>query len=399
MGLWKVKAGCDFSRIRTVAHYKTAKQIPTWMQAQLDSGTLSGSEPVYSVTPGETIHNLICASCHGEKANSTGRHASVLSEITGGRATVTNLRDGLMNLANRQRVFGSAPTDHSSTSEDWAARYFNWMALGGTKQNIPRSILAMVANSTVVGKSRPLDTPPTDANMLSSARNRCASILPLTQQYLDSSSGNSEFQLLTRDMHGRYSFEAGMFESAGTKYTSLIYSNGDAALWERVCSVDNPTPIRAITVLVSTRTKVSLNTLLDLYPPELYPPNTPVVNHLGQVVTSSSSGGIQAENYFPWCIRAPTDSAKEAVDTWVAKNAADDGTRLPYCPELDRNGNPYIGKSYTANDPHLSGEDLQRWTLRGAANAGLVTYTYLSQLASEDIVPTPTYDQCENISN
>jgi len=400
MGVWKAKAGCNFTRTRTVAQYQAAQRAPTWMQAGLDSGSLTGSEPVYSVTPGEMIHNLVCANCHGERGDSSGRHATVLSEMTGGRATVTDLRNGMMKYENSQRVFASAPGDFSTSTEDWAARYFNWMALGGTKQAIPRSILAMVATVPVLGQPRPADTPPLDANMLSSARNRCASLIPVTLTYHESGGGTPIIKLQSRDKHGRYSFEGGALErSGGLPNTTLIYANGDASLWARVCAVDNPPLVKAFTFNTAI-TELEFNAVSDLYPPELFPANRSMVNHLGKVV-SSGAGGVPSDNYFPWCVRVPANDAdKVKADAWLASHAADDGTLLPYCPEQDDFGKPYIGRKsvLVSNDAHLSRDAMLRWTMRGASNAGLLTYVYLGQLARDEVDPTPPYDQCEKIS-
>jgi mono/diheme cytochrome c family protein len=401
MGLWKAKAGCNFSRVSTVAQYQAAKQVPTWMQSALDSKTLTGAEPVYAVPPGEMIHNLICSNCHGEQGDSSGRHATVLSEMTGGRATVTDLRNGMLNNDNLQRIFSAGPNDHSTSAEDWAARYFNWMALGGTNQNIPRSILAMVASTAVIGQVRPLDTPPVDANMLSSARNRCATLVPMKLEYLDSSQSMNQFSLMSRDQYGRYSFEGGMFEKANAvPQTSLVYGNGDAALWVRVCSIDNLPPVRAFS-LVPGKEEPVFNIVSDLYPPESYPATAGVVNHLGQVVKAKDSGGIPSDNYFPWCIRMPAnDSELQQADDWITQHTSNDGTKLPYCPELDNYQKPYIGRRSLGivNDAHLNRDAVLLWTMRGAVNAGMLTYAYLRQLSNEDIVPTPTYDHCERIS-
>ena len=38
-------------------------------------------------------------------------------------------------------------------------------------------------------------------------------------------------------------------------------------------------------------------------------------------------------------------------------------------------------------------DDVERWTVRGAINAGLAVFLYLQQLEGHD--PQPTYDSCE----
>jgi hypothetical protein len=272
------------------------------------------------------------------------------------------------------------------------------MALGGTKQTIPGSLLALVANTEVLGSKRPLAAPPNDANMLSTAQDLCGSVLPVTQQFLDGPSA-SDFTVRSQDASGLFSFEGGMFETLGrVRQTSLVYDNGDALLWEQVCSIENPTPVRAFRAMVvdhKTVQNLVLSGVTDFYAPEKYGAN-PVANHRGQVI----SEGIAPDNYFPWCIRQPdNDQDKAAIDDWIGNHLAN-AKALPYCPATDKDGNQYVSRASggITGDAHLDREQLVRWTVRGAVNAGLVTYVYLNQLASGDLAPTPAYDHCEELS-
>ena len=401
MGLWKADSKCDFASQRTVSSYPdTSKKYPAaWMQSQVDSKQLTGSEPVYSLLPGEAIHDMICANCHGVKADSSGRQALILNEMTGGRANVTDLRNGLFNPQYRQAVFSSAPLDNASV-DDWAARYFTWMALGGTKQTIPGSILAIVASTRVIGAPRPRAQAPLDANMLSSAADLCSNILPMPTGFT---------QLFIRSGKNPFNFEAGMLEPdtpSRAPQTTLIYSNGDAMLWGKVCSVDNPPPVRALSpVSINAWAQdvpmLSFRTAYDFYDSSVYPSDRPVVDQRGNVVK-----GITSDNYFAWCIRPPVDpddpnnandSNLVAAKQWIKNNPAPDGNLLPFCPYKDSKGAQYITAS-GQGDPNLSVDKLNQWIVRGAVNAGLMVYLYLDQLTNGDIAPTPAYDQCSQLS-
>lgn len=405
IGLWKVKSSCNFTGVGKVADYKTTTSGGTqyaaaWMQKL--ASQIKDSDPVYELTPGEAVHDMICSSCHGVKADSTGRQATILSEMTGGNANVTNLRDGIMQQSNRNSVFSSAPLT-SITIDDWAARYFAWMALGGTKQTIPASILAIVANTSLAGTARPIVSVPTDANMLSSAYRLCSNLLPANIDPKDSNSYgivNNMTVFVVRSAANEFSFEGGMFEYDGTSknpQTSLIYGNGDVLLWERVCSADNPPPIRALSV--TNYSPITLAVKGEyLYPPDLYPPDHQLVDHRGNVVT-----GVTDTNYFPWCLAKPEDASSiAAVDAWRAQNLATDGQQIPYCPATDKNGNPYIpatdagGNPISASAAALNYDAVNRWVDRGAINAGLMVFAYLDLLA-RGANPTPAYDQCESL--
>ncbi len=412
LGLWKFDSTCDFSSVRTVSSYASTsngsnKYPAAWMQSQVNSKQLSGSEPVYSLMPGEAIHDMICSNCHGTRGDSSGRQALILNEMTGGHANVTDLRDGIFNPNNRQAVFSSAPLG-SATIDDWAARYFSWMALGGTKQTIPASILAIVASTRFIGAPRPLASAPVDANMLSNAEDLCSSILPMSKT-------TGDMQSQVRSLINRFNFESGMFESdtpgVGAPQTTLIYSNGDAMLWGEVCSVDNPAPVRALSTSPLSWTAsgpvFAVRASNDFYDSSVFPQNKgyKVVDQRGNVV-DVGVGGIKPDNYFAWCIRPPVDpdlpsNANDpnliAAKAWIAANLAPDGNQLPFCPSKDNNGAQYITSS-GQGDPSLSVDQLNQWTVHGAVNAGLMVFLYLDQLTNGDIAPTPAFDQCSQLS-
>ncbi len=139
-GIWQPKPACKFDakncskgfcgKLGDFDGKDTDHTRSRWMD--LVKNTTADS-PVYSAIPGSLVFNMICVNCHGPDADSGGRQAQTLAEMTGGTARVANFRDGLFgpfgkNGENRKRVF---------PSEDVAARYLPWMALGGTKVTIP----------------------------------------------------------------------------------------------------------------------------------------------------------------------------------------------------------------------------------------------------------------------
>ena len=154
-GLWMPKSNCDLSAFPTVAQLPSDNR-PKWV-AQV-SPPPSPDNPVYAELPGAAVFNMICTNCHGPKADSQGRLASTLLNVTGGSVRVADLRDGLFGPvgsgSNRASVFGNDANNLGITSDDMAARYLAWMALGGTNAQIPAAILNIVGYTQVLGASR-----------------------------------------------------------------------------------------------------------------------------------------------------------------------------------------------------------------------------------------------------
>ncbi len=233
-GLWQTQSGCDFSTVPTAASL-TGAQRPHW----LDVASPPAQAPVYSETPGAAIFKMICINCHGPNADSNGRLAQNLATMTGGLAEVADFRDGLFGpvgaaetSSNRHAVFGSLPASAAWTSvtdDDRAARYMAWMALGGTPVQIPIQILEIVAVTHVLDQQRVLQASSLSANMLSQAKALCLSLLgPGYRDSLYSPSFDP------RAGHG--------YLDAPTSHLNdtLIFENGDAELWLRLCSLANP---------------------------------------------------------------------------------------------------------------------------------------------------------------
>jgi len=366
MGLWQQKAGCNFNSppTDTMSSDKfKGDSRPVWFD-QIQPP--QPAAPVYSALPGQLLFDMICINCHGPNADSLGRQADTLQNLTGGTARVANFRFGLFNSSliddpydkpdlgpqlNRQRVFGSV-AEGATTVDDWGARYLAWMALGGTGVEIPQIILQQVARTSVLGETRKKVLEPQDgvsANMLQVAQVACSKVfgwgLPFA---LDGS------RHLDRTA------------------SELITSNGDAELWTTLCNLNNTPPVAVLNFGGASHPDLyHARVTPAFYPISNYPADAPVGDQRGQVVA-----GIKSDNTFPWCIdRAqPAINASELEAFALANN-------VPLCPT----------SWIKAEDE----EARQRWIDRGAINAGLSVFVYLDKFIKGEISHV-TYDQCES---
>jgi len=297
--------------------------------------------------------------------------------MTGGQTRVANLRDGIFGPvddpgSNRQRIFG-IETGTDLTPDDWAARYMLWMGLGGTQRVIPPAALAVVGSTFVVGEKRQGNLgglTAISANMLTVARFLCSEVLPLDTKAFDVTRGVID--------HG----------STSTR-SSLITKNGDAEMWQRLCTFDNPPPVRMVTLKIDA----AMGTVSDpriyfvdipevgrqypLFVPASYPNDQLVGDQLGEVTT-----GIQPGNSAPWCIERPDDGAAVMIVEQYWADTLGHATAVPFCPE--------------AQMQRYSEDDVTRWSIRGAMNAGLSVFLYLDALAQGKKERVVAYDRCED---
>jgi mono/diheme cytochrome c family protein len=373
-GVWLAKDDCDFSSIPKLSELATQ---PDWVLA-LDAANRPPPESrVYSISPGAQVFTAICANCHGPLADSSGRLAATIADMTGGETRVANLRDGIFGPidapgSNRAGIFEVAGSDISS--DDWAARYLLWMGLGGTQRTIPPAALSVVASTTIMGKRRTGVTSfsTQTANMLTVAAFLCGEVL---------GKGNKAFDVV----HGQLDHNV-----IGGLRSALIASTGDAEMWRRLCTFENPVPVRVVIADVGAGiVSFQLRTVANVDPSigedypifdrASYPADSLVGDQLGRVTT-----GIQPDNTDPWCVTLPlkpTDIA-ELERLWVESLHKE--LPVPYCP-LDK-----LRRS--------SVSEVNRWTTRGAMNAGLSVFMYLDALArGEKRRPIP-YDHCEDLA-
>ncbi len=339
-GLWQVKAGCDFSKVRTADSYKGAER-PLWMDI-----VGATNEPVYSQTPGEAVFKMVCINCHGAKADSNGRLAQNLATMTGGLAQVADFRDGLFGPVGTSdgdinRVFGAAGlpagtwTAPAITNDDRAARYMAWMALGGTKVRIPDGILAIVSLTQVLDQHREASAAGQhiSANMLSTVKGLCTSLLGCSYP---------------REVCSPFN------QDNPTSYSaSLIHKNGDAELWLKLCSLNNPPPIHVI----------------DHGTPGVDAPFNP------------SSGAFV---FTPDTLYEPAS---------YMGPIGGDRTTWPWCEYISNS--PVAGTPYCKGGTDFTADDAEKWAVRGAINAGLAVFLYVQSL--EKMNPPPDYNQCEQL--
>ena len=124
----------------------------------------------------------------------------------------------------------------------------------------------------------------------------------------------------------------------------------------------------------------------SVYKPRLaatYPADALVGNDQGEVEM-----GIAPGNSAPWCVRRPAVPENVAFfeEYWTEHVGATQP--IPYCPQtfLDSTTNLFTD------------EDAERWSVRGAVNAGLVVFLYLDALAKGEVQRLIPYDRCEDLA-
>lgn len=359
-GLWKEKSECNFDGVPKAGEY-AGDARPEWM------AKAAAEAPVYTTLPGAAVYGMICINCHGTKADSRGRQADLVAQLTGGDARVANFVRGLFGPpddpgANMERVYGEGPAEGGGF-EDWASRYLAWMALGGTERRIPKEVLDQVARTKVLGEQRTAFAPSISANMLTVAEALCARV---------AAKGNT---LKIVPQTGRVKWSDG---------TPLIVKNGDADLWVELCARDN-IAVRVVGVPKDATGVPAVNGSV-MYAPQAYPASAPVVDHRGRVVA-----GVHDDNFFPWCIeRSPDEAELEAAIAYAEahplRDAGDNEGPMPLCPEELGSATP------------LTQEQRDALATRGAINAGLAVFLFLREF-SGGAWKKPSFDRCEELGN
>ena len=363
--------------------------------------------PVYMERPGESIFNLVCINCHGKDADANSLLANTILELTGGRTRVADLRDGLFGNqgANRADVF-PGPNFPTEDTDTMAVRYLLWMGLGGTQATIPSVVLNRVGATRPLGvdRIRNPNTQPT-ANMLSNVVGFCQDAIGFglrfeapdakTQQQIPG-------QIQYDDPHKKPEFES-----------SLVASNGDAELWVRLCSLDNPPPIRTISVDLNNQTQYIVKSAYwrdagDGNP--VFPKSARFGDQRGKVST-----GLSDDNLTPWCLEFLPPTGGQSADEIAAHKA--EVTKLwqsvpgrehedpPFCPEelfITAGANEQTtitGVSLPAHlleVPPLSVPDRRRdsWATRGAMNIGASVFLYLDGITKGTFTRKPSFDAC-----
>lgn len=368
------------------------EEVPYWRY--VTGATTQGR--VYSASAGGAVFGMICRNCHGPSANGDSALGDTISDITGGAARVANLRDGLFgpvtapgNFADK--IFGERAESLGISSQALASRYLLWMALGGTKIDIPIVALKIVQNARFIGEKRFGANLPS-ANMLSNAEEICRATLPAGT--LDQGSSSSvataynsakaavEYDLLKGMDMGSWNYLYG---------APLVIRNGDAGLWVELCTARQTSPVRGLFLnfepdseyvapLISTKATVSptgseFSGMYLLLDPEEYGDN-PLMTPDG------IKRGVPFGESQVWCLARPqTEIGLERAIAWSEANLVD-GEPYPLCPEGVRD--------WTV-------EDQKKFVTKGAMTVGLAVFTYLRAIAEGEIQPQLQYDECEKL--
>jgi mono/diheme cytochrome c family protein len=410
MGFWLDKPECESkfasapaTAIPLASSYDEASR-PRWMSHANVQRALAEhpDAPIYTITPAAQVFTSICINCHGPLADSKGRMADNLADMTGGDTRVANLRDGFFGPAdrpgfNRQSVFASAPTDGGVTAEDWAARYLVWMGSGGTQRVIPPAILNAVATTRVMGVRREGLTQLSKygANMLGVADFLCGTVLPFVQL-----SYELRFDVARGwvDSFEMYPEDASRPKTLPKPPLALIADNGDAEFWQQLCTFQNPAPVVAVKFADGRFVEAtqgnqnylkedgssepgSERTLQMLFRRSAYPSDTPVGDNRGRV-----QPGLGDDNLAPWCIERPeTPAERSALEAKFREMRSGRDDEPPYCPDQ-------LGTAHLTNNLEHA-----QWTRRGSMNAGLAVFIYLDALAKGETQRPMEYNRCEQL--
>ncbi len=178
-----------------------------------------------------------------------------------------------------------------------------------------------------------------------------------------------------------------------SKIGQLLTDNGDAELWSRLCTLNNPAPIHVIRVVGDGADTYRLSfTASDNYFGDKYPSGAVVGDGTGRVQASYT-----ASNDTPWCVVVPTDAGQK---TWFdqqsalpSKGPGDPNPKLPPCPDgFVKDDNRFKGGYTDSNGNYLYG-DIDDWSARGAINAGQSVFVYLDQMISKGNGRALRYDE------
>jgi hypothetical protein len=177
--------------------------------------------------------------------------------------------------------------------------------------------------------------------------------------------------------------------------SGLIFKNGDAELWSKLCAFGNVAPIKMVAV---QRNGDEFKLWIDpeqLYCGQSYEFTSETFNcsagyPVGQPI-GNAAGGVDAtisqDNVMPWCVQKP-DSAEALA--WLSQQRSADGKLLPICPEsfaVPQN------RLQTAPGGKRYGVDV--WSTRGAINAGFSVFVYLRDFIGEGRTRAFRYNECE----
>lgn len=408
-----------------------AAQRRSWMPIN------DSSQKVYFQSAGALIFKSVCAQCHGVRGDSEGVIAVKVNELSGGKSRVANFREGLFGPDpqkqdglkskgswgdNVKRIFGKATNGEGGSGEDWAARYMAWMALGGTRSEIPEVALTNVNGTKMFGKQRSSLSKSVDGNMLGGAKEICKDLLLDSKPAFKLDQGLKIDLTLTRA------------DGWVNPDPPILRGTADAEVWNKICTEDNPTPIRVLlpfkarngelnwgqlvnkgsgTRVLNHDTHLTVAFLVKRRMPDgrssleaANEPQAKLLTHEGKVETGLSKSNIEPKCIPPSSIIDGSKLTEELKAKYkkalleMRQKYKINGELIPFCPA------DWFAETRVSNDESLrilvkpqyqaSRDEVRRWVARAAANAGFVVYAYVKALVSDDKVSLPKdYDHCQ----
>jgi mono/diheme cytochrome c family protein len=403
---WKESPGCDFSSQKRDSDLSVAQRLP-WMET---AASANAQKPIYMLSAGGHIFGQVCSSCHGPRADSQGRQAATIADMTGGETRVANLRDGLLGPPGRSgdNIESVFEKGGGLSAEEWAGRYVAWMGLGGTERVIPSAVLGLVFNNNVFGLPRESSAgseviEATDANMLTVPRKLCSGLLKAGFNLTIRGDASNDDVWIGTDLSG-----IGFVPGRAPKM--LSHTSGDAEVWRRLCTFDNLLPVTVFVPRVGDGPNGTrrVEALLNESGRSVYYASREGFNSafgdsvpMGDPRRVDAQGralhgvsvGLKPDNPEPWCVQAEGSAADvAAIREFLREN---DVEKAPLCPTGIRQHE----LKESNDDPNApTRAPLERWTIRGAINAGLAVFLYLEQVAKGEKGTLIQYDHCEQLS-
>jgi hypothetical protein len=286
-----------------------------------------------------------------------------------------------------------------------------WMGLGGTSVNIPISILQVVSVSRVLEFHRHVAATELSANMLSQAKALCLGIVGPDYD------GNNDKSMPTQ----------GGYLGAGRLLNSrLIFANGDAELWLRMCSIANPSPVHVAELPANGQIGLNIREIFDpnglaidgasgnakgrLIPASIYPTCAPGDAHCevgdetgaikpnlvpcDDVNVNLAPSDPKACNKWPWCLDIQAQPPSPTQQAWI-----DGPNHPPICPPEVMAASAGCKKDPAVDPPGTTcfgNEAANTWAVRGAESAGMSVFLYLRETLELLQAPPPDYNQCPN---
>ncbi len=340
---------------------------------------------VHEQSRGEAVFRAICLNCHGRDVDSRSPLATTILELTGGQSRVANLRDGIFGpLAAPGQYLESefSRAGRGGTPNEWAARYAVFMGLGGTETIIPPIAINLISTSPFYGGAPKVGgglSSTSDANMLQSAVSTCDEVLNTLWRVFRKPEKSNEMAL---------ALDPGFVKS-------FLLGTGHFDLWNDLCSSNNQKVVRVFKVGTDGKTVFEPNGFQEVFSAKdangnwVYPVNHPVGTFSGDV-----ENGIKETNKLPWCVSPQDGASKLRAIEYFNAAGIEKQNMMPFCPSA------MLTKAFGRNVYALKGLPLdnglsEKWTLKGAMNAGVAAFYFMQGASRGELTARPTFEQCD----